>query len=86
MRTHGWFVFGVLKMDHQKEIAGGLSGVFRQLLSQVFFQRDGFNFAVGLRLPTPGSNGKEELFLLIVSMGPFIQDEKAQKFLSLIHI
>ena len=59
----------------QEQLDGGLTYVFQRLLKDVFFQPASFNFSIGVTLP----DGRGGSCLHRVEMGPFIQDEKAQK-------
>ena len=72
-RAQGWFYYGFLRLDTQKQIAGGLSAVLRHVLTH-FYQPENFNFLKGVRLPR-GPNGK--LFNVVLDFKCFVQDEKA---------
>lgn len=74
-RDCGWFFFGVAKTLTQKQIAGGLGGLVKQVLA-VFFDPM-LSFTGGITLPSAGGPA----FVFRAKLGSFIQDEKAYKFM-----
>ena len=74
-KKHGWFLLATISTSIQEKLDGGLTYVFQRLLKDVFFQPASFNFSIGVPLP----DGRGGSCLHRVEMGPFIQDEKAQK-------
>ena len=73
-RATGWLYFGCLKTVTQKGLRGGLSGLATQIIRR-FYSPNGFNFAVGARLPKPDGG----LMCVRLRLEGFLQDEKAHK-------
>ena len=69
-RMHGWLPFALMRGVTQAKIVGKLSHIWSRAL-QRFFSPDGFNFAVGMRLPCACTN---EYYFMKLTCGPMIQD------------
>ena len=72
-RKYGWFYFGFLRVDTQKQVRGGLSAVMRHTL-RLFYNPDWFSFAQGIQVPV-GTTG--HAIVIQLKFMCFVQDEKA---------
>ena len=72
-RKHGWWPLGYMRMATEGEIDGELSCVLKHMLHK-FFNPDGFNLSVGMRLPGPFGD-----YYITLQCGAMIQDMKAHQ-------
>ena len=72
---HGWLPFAALRGVTQKTILGELSYIWTRVLRK-FFNPEGFNFELGMRLACAN---RDALFRIKLKCGPMCQDLKAHQ-------